>query len=174
MHGLTRNKVALSPYSASWPIIFQQEKETLIKLLGKENFIDIQHVGSTAIPFIDAKPIIDIAIAVNSFEKSKILIKPMTDTGYTYRGENGIPRRHFFVKFAENKSLFHVHMNEQTSKDWINQIYFRDYLLSHKEKALEYQSLKRVLSDKYPDDRISYTQGKNEFIESILKTKQEN
>ena len=172
MHGLTQDKVVLAPHSTSWSTIFKHEKQRLVNILGKDNFVDIQHVGSTSIPFIDSKPIIDIAVAVKSFEESKKLIKPMTDAGYTYRGENGIPRRHYFIKITDNKSLFHVHMNEQTSKDWNDQIYFRDFLIAHREKALEYQSIKRTLSEKYPEDRISYTNGKNEFIQSILKTKQ--
>ena len=99
-----------------------------MKILGKNSFLDIQHVGSTSIPSIDAKTIIDIGIAVESFEKSKTLIQPMIDAGYTYKGEFGIPGRHLFFKYDNGLALFHVHMNEITSREWMDQIYFRDFV----------------------------------------------
>ena len=171
MIGLTRNKVEIVSYSATWPDIFKLERDKLMVILGVGNVLDIQHVGSTSIPHMEAKPIIDIAIAVENFEEAKKLVEPMVENGYTYRGENGIPRRHFFIKYSDEKSLFHVHMNEVTSKDWIGQIYFRDYLRTHENKCKEYIQLKNDLAKEFPLDREAYTKGKNDFIQSILSTK---
>ena len=169
MIGLPQGKVEVVSYSSAW--LYSEERDNLIKILGKQNILDIQHVGSTSIPDLDAKPIIDVAIAVSNFEESQKLVQPMINAGYTYRGENGIPRRHFFIKFRDNKSLFHVHMNEITSRDWNDQIYFRDYLLSHQKEAQKYRILKSQLAKEFPNDRESYTVGKNNFIQSILKTR---
>ena len=159
------------PYSDLWPEIFKKEKLNLMKILGKNSFLDIQHVGSTSIPSIDAKTIIDIGIAVESFEKSKTLIQPMIDAGYTYKGEFGIPGRHLFFKYDNGLALFHVHMNEITSREWMDQIYFRDFLRNNEEKSKEYCELKNSLREKFPFDRTSNTNGKSEFIQSILKTR---
>jgi GrpB-like predicted nucleotidyltransferase (UPF0157 family) len=172
MIGLEQNKVILAPYSSSWMHYFLQEKEKIQTVLNKNDFIDIQHVGSTSIPNMIAKPIIDIGIAVENFEKARKTVKPICNIGYTYKGENGIPKRHYFIKDENNKTLFHIHMNEIFSKDWINQIYFRDYLRKNKEKANNYANLKKELWEKFPENRDAYLNGKAEFISSILSTRE--
>lgn len=169
MIGLEKGKVKIVDFCDEWVNYFLLERKGLKSAL-KDNIIDIQHVGSTSIPNMPAKPIIDIGIAVNNFEEAKLIIKPVENLGYEYRGENGIPRRHFFVKRSSNssKNLVHLHVNEISGKDWKNQIYLRDYLRKYPYWAKKYKNLKIDLANKNPEDRESYLEGKNDLIAEIL------
>jgi GrpB-like predicted nucleotidyltransferase (UPF0157 family) len=166
MIGLERGIVRLVPYTKEWERLFQVERPRLRAAVGKY-VLDIQHVGSTSIPGMVAKPIIDIAIAVKNFEEACVCIKPIEQLGYEYKGENGIPRRHYFAK--GNPRTHHVHINEIGSRDWNDQIIFRDYLTQHPEIAKEYAELKMELAQRYPTDRQSYLDGKAPFIERVLQ-----
>ncbi len=165
MLGLEKGVVRLVAYTPEWRRIFEQEQAALQALLGAR-VLDIQHIGSTAIPGMPAKPIIDIAIAVTDFEKAKACIPLIESLGYEYRGEFGIPRRHYFVK--GDPRLFHIHMCEISSIEWHNVIIFRDYLSHHPEAAEQYAELKQELASRYPNDRQAYMEGKTSFVECIL------
>jgi GrpB-like predicted nucleotidyltransferase (UPF0157 family) len=166
MVGLEKDTVRLLPYTNEWKRLFEEEKSLLQTAVGIFG-LDIQHVGSTSISGMLAKPILDIAIAVRNFEKAHVCIKPIEQLGYEYRGEDGIPRRHFFVK--GNPRTHHIHMNELGSRDWNNQMIFRDYLVRHPKIAKEYAELKTELAKRYPTDRQSYLYSKSPFIERILQ-----
>jgi GrpB-like predicted nucleotidyltransferase (UPF0157 family) len=166
MIGLERGIVRLVQYTKEWERLFQAEKPRLQAAVGKY-VLDIQHVGSTSIPGMVAKPIIDIAIAVQNFEAAAVCIKPIEQLGYEYKGENGIPRRHYFTK--GNPRTHHVHLNEIGSRDWNDQIIFRDYLTQYPEIAKAYAELKLELAQRYPTDRQSYLDSKAPFIERILQ-----
>ncbi len=165
MLGLEQGIVRLVPYSPEWKLYFEREKAALQEKLGS-HILDIQHIGSTSIPGMPAKPIIDIAIAVQDFELAKTCIPLVESLGYEYRGEFGIPHRHYFVK--GNPRLYHIHMSEITSVEWQNTIRFRDYLYSHPGTAQEYADLKQQLALKYPQDREAYLEGKTEFVRGVL------
>lgn len=165
--GLKRGSVELLPYRAEWPRLFEEEKARLQSALGQQ-VLDIQHVGSTAIPGMIAKPIIDIGIAVMDFDEARVCIGPIEHLGYEYRGEFGIPRRHYFVK-GEPRT-HHIHMNEIESSDWKEQVLFRDYLIEHPERAKEYADLKMGLARQFPTDREGYLEGKALFIDRVLRT----
>ena len=165
MIGLRRDIVKLIPYTAEWERLFEVEK-SLLQLAIDQFVLDIQHVGSTAIPGMVAKPIIDIGIAVTNFEEARICIPPIVQLGYEYRGEYGIPRRHYFVK--GDPRTHHLHMNEIDSRDWENQVLFRDYLIQHSGLAEKYAALKMELAQQYPADREAYQDGKTPFIEQVL------
>lgn len=166
MIGLERGIVRLVPYTTEWKRLFEQEKARLQAAIG-DYVLDIQHVGSTSIPGMVAKPILDIGIAVRNFEKAAVCIEPMVQLGYDYYGENGIPRRHFFVK--GDPRTHHVHMNEITSRDWEALVVFRDYLIQHPEIAQEYAELKLELAQRFPTDRQAYLDGKAVLIERVLQ-----
>ena len=170
MIGLERDTVRLVPYQAGWARLYDTEKARLQGAVG-DHVLDIQHVGSTAIPGTVAKPILDIAVAVRSFEEAYVCVAPIEALGYEYKGENGIPRRHYFVRRDPEaaQTLVHLHMNELDGPDWENQVLFRDYLLAHPEAAAEYNTLKRGLAARFPRDREAYTNGKAPFIERILR-----
>jgi GrpB-like predicted nucleotidyltransferase (UPF0157 family) len=146
--------------------IFKEEAARLQAALGKDVF-DIQHVGSTSIPGMAAKPIIDIAIAVRNIEEASVCIAPVEELGYEYKGENGIPGRLFFAK--GNPRTHHIHINEMGGRNWNNQISFRDYLILRPEIASEYAQLKLELAQRYPTDRQSYLACKAPFIERVLR-----
>ena len=166
MIGLPRGTVKLIPYTSEWARLFEEEKARLEAAIGDE-VLDIQHVGSTSIPGMIAKPILDIGIAVKDYEEARVCIRPIEQLGYEYRGEHGIPRRHFFVK-GESRT-HHIHMNERCSRAWENQVLFRDYLIRYPEQAQEYAALKSELAKRHPKDREAYTKGKASFIEGVLE-----
>jgi len=129
MLGLKRRKVKLSSHDSKWS---EKEKRILQKALGKM-IIDIQHVGSTAISGIPAKPIIDIAVAVPGISKGEVrkYIEPLKKLNYGYGGEDR-PREHLFVKGSEEKRICYLHMVKFDSKTWGNYLLFRDYLRTQK------------------------------------------
>jgi len=164
--GLRRGIVKLVPHRPAWKELFAEEKDRLEEVIGHQ-VVDIQHIGSTSIPGMVAKPILDIGIAVVDFEASEVSIDPIEGLGYQYRGEHGIPRRHYFVK--GNPRTHHLHMLEVNSRDWKAHLLFRSYLTSHPDIAQEYAELKIDLAERYRTDREVYQEGKDAFIERILE-----
>ncbi|HSW93019.1 MAG TPA: GrpB family protein [Gammaproteobacteria bacterium] len=165
--------VEIVAFDPEWLVRADAEIQKLISVLPSSMIIDIQHVGSTAIPGMAAKPIIDIQIAVLSLEEiKKIAILELKKLDYEYWYENPDSERMFFVKgmppFGE-KRTHHVHIVEQTSRHWIDKIVFRDYLIQHPEVAYEYQKLKIMLAEQYIYDREKYTNEKSEFIKKVLR-----
>jgi ADP-ribose pyrophosphatase YjhB (NUDIX family) len=114
-----------------------------------------------------AKPIIDIAIAVEDFDRATVCIRPIAALGYEYRGENGIPRRHYFVK-RDPRSTHHVHMVEKTSWDWEKMLLFRDRLAQEPALAQEYADTKTRLARRFERERGAYQRGKVPFIERVV------
>ena len=170
MIGLERGIVRLEPHDPRWALRYHQERARLAAALGP-NVLDLQHVGSTAIPGILAKPILDIAAAVASFEAATVCLAPLEALGYLYRGENGIPRRHYFVQRTPDgeTTLINLHMLEIDSAEWENHLLFRDYLRAHSEEAQAYAALKRQLMEQFRHDRLAYTEGKAALIARILE-----
>ena len=163
--GVQRGVVLLVPHNPAWKDLFEAEKALLQAALGAA-VLDIQHVGSTAILDLPAKPILDIAIAVRDFDEARVCIQPIEQLGYEYRGENGIPRRHFFAK--GNPRTHHIHINEIDGPEWRSQILFRDYLRQHPHVVRQYAELKLALAQQYPTDRPAYTEAKAPFIQQVL------
>ena len=166
MLGLERGTVRLVPHTERWHDLFAEEEERL-RVAISEYVIALEHVGSTAICGLSAKPIIDIAVAVREITDAEKCVIPLRHIGYEYRGEQGIPGRHFFGK-GEPRT-HHLHMVELSSDFWRSHLLFRDYLLQHRETTEKYERLKKELAEKYRGDREAYTEGKAAFIESVLK-----
>jgi len=166
--GLKRHTVRLVRHNEKWHAIFSKTKRQLIKVIGKY-IIDIQHVGSTAIKGIYAKPILDIAIAVknkNSIDKFKHKLEKI---GYEYRGDGKQDGGVLFVKSSDPEvRIQHLHFIEINDIQWKNYINFRDYLNRNKKIALQYSKLKKELEKKFANNRKAYTKAKNEFIDKIL------
>ena len=167
MIGLASDRVLLCEHNDAWQRIFQQEHKRLQDAIG-EYVLDIQHVGSTSIQGIPAKPIIDIAVAVDNFEEATRCIAPLEEIGYEYKGENGVPRRHYFVKGTVEKRICHLHMNEVQGIDWIAQIAFRDFLRIRPEAARQYAEVKERLAQQFSTDRMAYTECKTGIIGKIM------
>jgi GrpB-like predicted nucleotidyltransferase (UPF0157 family) len=166
MIGLEEGVVRLSPYDQEWVDLFNAEKARLSGAIG-EYVLDIQHVGSTAIPGMLAKPIIDIGVAVEDFDQARICIPPLEALGYIFRGEYGIPRRHYLINGEPRK--YHVHINEINGQNWENHVLFRDTLISHPELARDYAAIKTSLAARFPCDREAYLEGKAPFIQQVLE-----
>ena len=130
--------------------------------------VDLQHVGSTSIPGMDAKPIIDIGAALAKFEDGERCVAPLEGIGYTYRGLSTRLHRHrHFVR--EHPATHSLHLLEPSNDEWANLVLFRDYMIAHPEVAEEYAALKRSLGVQFKRDVQRYRDGKDPFIETVLE-----
>ncbi|MFP4007701.1 MAG: GrpB family protein [Spirulinaceae cyanobacterium] len=164
--GLADGELKFVEYDPMWADLFAQEKQKLEAVLG-DRVLDIQHIGSTAIPGMIAKPILDLSIAVDNFETARNCIEPITGLGYQYLGEYGIARRHYFTK---NQPRTHqIHVFEMSSWEWQRHLLLRDYLIQYPEKAQAYADLKCRLYEEHQGDRAAYQVGKDEFLTQIEK-----
>lgn len=150
----------------SWEAMFELEKDRLRNLFG-DLVIEVYHIGSTAIPNIYAKPIIDILIEVKDIEKVDKFNSGMKQLGYIPKGEYGIPGRRFFIKGTEVDRTHHIHIFQQGDVEVGKHVNFRDYMRLHPDKAMAYSKLKRELAKKYPEDITGYMAEKNDFIKKI-------
>ncbi|MCX6764168.1 MAG: GrpB family protein [Candidatus Nealsonbacteria bacterium] len=166
--GLQRKKVKLLPYNPNWEKLYKKEEKLIRSVIG-EYIKDIQHVGSTSIPGAKAKPIIDIAIGVESLKIGKKCIKPLKKLGYQYAYDSKIGGQHFFAKGKEKNRTHYIHMIKLNGRYWKNCILFRDYLRKHKDIIKKYNNLKEKLAKIYKDDRDTYTIKKSSFIRIIIK-----
>jgi GrpB-like predicted nucleotidyltransferase (UPF0157 family) len=174
-----REEIAITRYDPAWPRKFEQEKEHLLECLPRWLAVRIEHVGSTAVPGMSAKPVIDILVEVTSLEETKKLIVPVLEAeGYDYfwrpvRDDDVPPFYAWFIK-RDGKGLrtHHIHMVEEWFEHW-DWLCFRDYLIGHPETAREYESLKLRLARDFPNDRVAYTRGKTEFIARVTRLAKE-
>lgn len=172
MIGLARGTVKVLPYDYRWVELYKQEEKLLYSLI-EQYVIDIQHVGSTSIEGLDSKPIIDIAIGVKSLNAVESFRNLLESAGYQYRGSAGVEGRMMFAKGNEDSRTHYLHIEVYDGDLWKNHVYFRDYLRLNKESVEKYSRLKKVLAEKFTEDRTSYTSAKNDFIKSILKEAKE-
>jgi GrpB-like predicted nucleotidyltransferase (UPF0157 family) len=166
--GLRRGTVKLVPYDPKWKELYEREKKVILKAIGNK-IKNIVHNGSTAIPGISAKPIIDILIGVSSLKKAKQLIKPLQKIGYELMHDGTIKNRLFFAKGPDVKRTHYISIVDINSAEWSGNVAFGNYLRKHRNTAKEYDKLKHKLSKKYPDNRNAYTSAKEKFIASIIK-----
>lgn len=169
--GLEHGTVRLFPHSRQWNAFYEDERDGLLAALGS-HILAIQHIGSTAIPDMPAKPIIDIAASVGGEDEVPACIQPLATRGYEYKGEYGLPGRHFFVKGTPHTHYLHVVAS--TSQHWRSWMLFRDYLTSTPDLAAEYAELKKRLAEEHSSDRNSYTKAKGTFIEKALRQAEEH
>lgn len=168
MIGLNKSLVTVYPYDETWPMEYQKEKEILQEHLQGLD-VRIEHVGSTAIPGLSAKPIIDIAIGAKNEEDLFKIAKRLEDAGYdmlnSYEEKGEVLAR----KGTPECRTHYIHIQLLGSEYWNEFMYFKKFMLDHPESVKEYQKLKEELSIKYADERKKYTASKNEFISNILE-----
>ena len=153
-------------YQSDWAELFKIEKAMLKPIF--KDAIDIQHVGSTSVPGLAAKPIIDIMIGFAELTAvGQIEINQLERNGYEYRGEAGIPGRLFFRKGMPR--THHLHVVKYNSDFWVDHLLFRDYLAAFPQTARQYGQLKIALAAKYSNDRDRYTNSKGPFICEVLQ-----
>ncbi len=168
MEGVERYKVRLLAHNEEWEREFARVR-ALIEQVWGEAVLAIEHVGSTAVPSIPAKPILDAAVMVRSLEA--LDTDALSGKGYDFCGYQGDSKeRMLFVLRGEGQvSLQHIHVYQRDSAEFYRQTGFRDYLIAHPEAAEEYAAIKRGLAERFRDDRAAYTKGKEEFIRRILR-----
>ncbi|MGL5878509.1 MAG: GrpB family protein [Xenococcaceae cyanobacterium] len=160
-------KVEVLPHDPNWQHKFESESKLVIQALG-ENVVMVHHIGSTAIPKIYAKPIVDMLVEVNDITQVDKYNSAMEALGYEVMGEFGISGRRYFRK--DNKMgvrTHHVHIFEVNSKEVERHLAFRDYMVAHPEDAQKYSELKRRLAKQYPNDINGYMDGKDGFIKEM-------
>jgi len=162
-------EVKVETYSEKWPEMFDLEAESLQKLLPEEEIIDVYHIGSTAIPDMPAKPIIDVLVEVKNIQKIDDFTERLAVNGYRAFGENGIPGRRFFVKGKLSTRTHHIHIFQTRDKEITRHLAFRDFLIANHHEALQYGALKKKLAQENPVDIEKYIQGKHDFIQMIDK-----
>jgi GrpB-like predicted nucleotidyltransferase (UPF0157 family) len=165
--GIIRRKVVrLVPHSAAWSAEFLSERARLLSAIG-DRVMAIEHVGSTAIPGIHAKPVLDIAVAIEDLGNTKALVPAMQQLGYDFPGDIGIVGERLFGRGPE--VLTHlVHVVQVGGPKWSEYLEFRDSLRASSELAAEYDELKRELARQFPDERAKYTEAKGRFIQRVL------
>lgn len=158
--------VVLVAYDPLWPKEFQVEADRIAKAC-HELEIRIEHMGSTAVPGLSAKPIIDIAAGVPPLAEREPYIQALKQLGYRHKGAHGIPGRDYFVRGSPQSH--HVHMVSWSSDGWRENLLFRDYLRGNPAVMLEYEILKRQLAIAHTHDRRQYTTSKGPFIQAVLR-----
>ena len=165
---MTDEPIRLAEYDDTWPARFQDEVAVLAPVLAPWLTGPIVHIGSTAIPGLVAKPIIDIMAGVANLAAAAAAIPAVAAVGYEY-----FPYRrtvmHWFCKPSPVRRTHHLHLVPTGSSLWHDRLSFRDYLRAHPTASAEYGQLKAALAVRYRDDREAYTEGKSEFVTNILK-----
>ncbi len=163
------DEIEIEPYNPNWPNLFQEEKSLLSEILKSDNLLEIRHFGSTSVPGISAKPIIDIMVIVKSLEVAKAEYLPLMESiNYIYWPEDHLAdSRMWFVKGMPpygKKRTHHVHIVQEDNPDYIKRLKFCEYLRNNKAIADEYAELKIKLASKHTNDREAYTDAKADFI----------
>lgn len=161
--------VAIVDYDPRWPTLYEEERDRILAVVGSL-IIAIEHIGSTAVPGLGGKPIIDIMPAVGSLADAEQCVEPLEGIGYEYVPEYNklIPERRYFHKGPPQGRTHHLHMVERASDFWERHLLFRDWLRMHPEDAQEYYLLKKDLAARFGRDREGFTDAKTPFIESIV------
>ena len=174
---VVREEVAIVPHDSRWATLFQRERDHLRSCLPPELLGRIEHFGSTAVPGLSAKPIVDMLVEVTDLTATQVRIAPLLQAqGYDdfwrpTHGEDGPPFYAWFIKRdpATRARTHHLHMVEPSFAEHWDRLVFRDYLIEHPNVAREYERLKVHLASIARQDRLAYTQGKTEFIARVTE-----
>jgi GrpB-like predicted nucleotidyltransferase (UPF0157 family) len=164
--GLPRGKVSVVAHDPRWGELYQCAAADLRRDLG-EWVIAMAHIGSTAVAGLDAKPILDLMLAVRSLRLPREVFVKLSDIGYEHRAEDKVPGRLFFAKGDAGARTHYLSICESESAFWASHIAFRDRLRADDRLAREYARLKHQLAERFPDDRSAYGNAKEWFIRSL-------
>lgn len=160
--------IRLVPPDPEWPVRFEEERAELERAIGGWVVGEIHHVGSTAVPGLEAKPIIDILVGVSDLESSRACFEPLAQLDYLYAPY--LPEEmHWFCKPDPSHRTHHLHLVPVDSQRYRDELAFRDRLRADSKLAERYAALKRELAAAHPADREAYTNGKSTFIASVLQ-----
>jgi GrpB-like predicted nucleotidyltransferase (UPF0157 family)/GNAT superfamily N-acetyltransferase len=165
---LNDEPVRLSSYDPRWPASFERERIALEATIGEWVVGGVHHVGSTAVPGLEAKPIVDILVGVGDLESSRASFGPLEGLGYLYAPYRA-DEMHWFCKPHPARRTHHLHLAPADSQRFADELAFRDLLRSDAETTRAYAALKRDLADQFRDDREAYTEAKGDFIRKALQ-----
>ncbi len=177
-----QEEVRIVRYNPVWPVWFLQEKEHLLDCLPDDLIRRIEHFGSTAVPGMAAKPVVDMLVEVTDLAEVRKRVVPILESqGYEYfwrptHGDDGLPFYAWFIKrnaWAGTRT-HHIHMVEKSFREHWERLLFRDYLIEHPEVALQYAEMKTRLASDFSRDRVAYTSGKADFIDKVTKLARES
>jgi GrpB-like predicted nucleotidyltransferase (UPF0157 family) len=170
--GLTREQVEVADSDSRWQLVFEVLAAELRAALADLDVV-VEHVGSTSVPGLAAKPIIDIAVGFRSGIAIDRIAQILEPLGYIYRRDEGASGGQLFVVDEDGQPghrTAYIHMVTTGDPQWARYLGFRDLLRASPDVRIEYEQLKRKLATEFPDDRIGYTSAKESFIESLLAT----
>ncbi|MCK4261211.1 MAG: GrpB family protein [Halanaerobiales bacterium] len=174
--------IEIVDYDSSWSVIFNQLRGILQEHLG-DLALSIEHVGSTAVPGLSAKPIIDIDVVIESVEFLPEVVGFLSKLGYRHEGDLGIEGREAFTREgvdvpfdsqSKNWIDHHLYVCSKDNEELARHILFRDYLRKNSETAREYSNLKRELAQRFKNQRVAYCEGKTEFVSRIINLADES
>ena len=168
---MSERKIEVVPYNSQWPTLFQAEADNLAAILGDE-VVAIHHVGSTAVPHLPAKPIIDVLVEVRDLSRIDGFNGVLRQAGYLPQGELGVAGRRFFIKGDDVWRSHHIHIFPSGHPDITYLLTFRDYLMAHPDEAVAYGRLKQTLAQQFPSDIQSYMAGKHDLIQTLSQKAQ--
>jgi GrpB-like predicted nucleotidyltransferase (UPF0157 family) len=165
--GLGRREVRLVPHDPRWAQAYQREAERLQEALGA-HALEIAHIGSTAVPGLPAKPLLDIMVAITSLEERGEVVPLLERIGYEFRPHDTLPDRLFFIAGEPEARRVNLSLTEWDSTFWRDHLAFREILRARPDVAAAYARLKADLAERFPGDRLAYTAAKGEFVAGVL------
>jgi GrpB-like predicted nucleotidyltransferase (UPF0157 family) len=162
--------IVVTDYDPAWPAMFEQERANIAAALGAL-VVTIEHIGSTAVPGLAAKPIIDLLVGVTSLEEARVCgVAALEALGYTCMPEyqSWLPDELFFRKGVGGPWTHHAHVMARSDPGWERRLVFRDYLRAHPDAAAAYVNLKRKLAEACKDDIAAYRNGKDQFVADAM------
>ncbi|RUR39192.1 GrpB family protein [Vreelandella populi] len=164
-------EVAIFPYNKNWPLLFEEERDRLLHLF-PGRFLAVEHIGSTAVPGLSAKPIIDILAGVEAMQCADALLEPLCQAKYTTSMEfnASLARRRWLMRWAEGRRTHHLHLVVYDSQEWQQRLAFRDKLRTNSGIARNYEQNKRAWAAEFSSDREAYTAAKSDFIRGTLSS----
>jgi len=160
--------IVIEKYTPNWALQFKEEYR-LIKNIILDKALAIEHIGSTSVEGLGAKPILDIMVGVHDLKEVDKYIEPLEQIGYEHVFHKEFPNRRFFRKGLWRAGTHHLHIYKHESEDWSNNILFRNYLRTHPDTLQQYYQLKKTLAEKHHSDRVTYTNAKAPFITNVIQ-----
>lgn len=179
----TGKPIIIADYDPVWRQRFERERVEILRVCGAGAFVRIEHIGSTAVPGLGAKAIVDILPGLRSLDDAVALIAPLASIGYEYVPEyerpseidEGMPLRRYFRKDVSGERAFHMHMVETGSDFWKTHLLFRDFLRISPADAAEYERVKREVAVEYnktvtaaSNVNLGYTDKKSDCVNAIM------
>jgi GrpB-like predicted nucleotidyltransferase (UPF0157 family) len=158
--------VRIVDHDSAWAVMAEQELRRIQEAVA-DVAVRVEHVGSTAVPGLAAKPIIDLQLSVADMEPRERYVAPLERLGYLFVPAPESPDYHFFAKPPERPRTYHLHVCETRGEHEFRHVAVRDFLRSHPDEAMHYAALKREVVARHPQDRLAYIDGKNSYVTAL-------